>query len=87
MKRIFRIPILFFIPVIIFGQSSQKLLKLDDAISIALNRNSNLIKSTNNLSIYEKSVKNSYGELLPTLGINSQFNWSRTSDEGGTQID
>ncbi|MBN1637835.1 MAG: TolC family protein, partial [Ignavibacteriales bacterium] len=28
-----------------------------------------------------------YGELLPTLGINSQFNWSRTSDEGGTQID
>ncbi|MBN2571091.1 MAG: TolC family protein [Ignavibacteriales bacterium] len=87
MKGIYRISILFFIPLLIFGQSNSKLLKLDDAISIALNRNSNLIKSTNNILMYEKSVKNAYGELLPTLGVNGSFNWSNTSDEGGMQVD
>lgn len=87
MKWILRIPILFFIPIIILGQSNQKLLKLDDAISIALNRNSNLIKNTNNILMYEKSVKNAYGSLIPTLGIQGTFNWSNTSDDGGVQID
>ena len=67
---------------------SQKTLTLDEAILIALNQNTNVVKSTNSLSSYETNIKSAYGNLLPNLNINGGFGWQRVSDDGGkTQID
>lgn len=67
---------------------SQKSLTLDEAIKIALQRNSNLIKSKNALAIDKANIKSAYGNLLPSLGLNGSWNWSRVSDAGGqSQID
>ncbi len=66
---------------------SQNKLTLEKAISIALQKNTNLIKSNNNLESTKAAIKNAYGRLLPNLSATSSWNWSRTSDKGGTQID
>ncbi len=42
------------------------MLTLDEAISIALQRNSNLIKSQKFLSVHKLMVKSAYGDLLPS---------------------
>ncbi len=66
---------------------AQKTLTLDDAISIALQRNTNLIKSKNNLSTSEARLRSAYGDLLPNLGASGSWDWSRIDDDGGTQLD
>ncbi len=63
---------------------AQKTLTLDEAIKIALQRNSSLIKSTNNLSSAEKNVKSAYGDLLPSLGASGGFAWTRSIQEGSS---
>ena len=65
---------------------AQKQITLDEAVQIALQRNSNLIKSTNNLSSAEKNVKSAYGDLLPDFGLLGSWGWGRTEDDGGIQI-
>lgn len=65
---------------------AQKTLTLDDAIKIALQRNSNLIKSENSLKSAKTNVKSAYGDLLPDLGVRGSWGWGRTEDDGGTQI-
>lgn len=66
---------------------AQKKLTLNDAISIALQSNTSLVKSQNNLITQQASVKTAYGDLIPTLGIGGSWGWSRTNDDGGTQLD
>ena len=66
--------------------SAQSKLTLNEAISIALQRNSSLIKSKNGLSASKQNLKNAYGDLLPNLGLNGSWGWSQTNDAGGTQI-
>ncbi|MCX6149081.1 MAG: TolC family protein [Ignavibacteriales bacterium] len=67
---------------------AQKKLSLDEAITIALNRNTNAVKSENNLKSTEASLKTAYGDFLPTLNVNTGWGWQRVSDDGGkTQID
>jgi outer membrane protein len=63
--------------------SAQKTLTLDEAISIALQRNSNLIKGQNALKADEASIKSAYGDFLPNLGVNGSWSWSRRVDDGG----
>lgn len=72
MKRIFLFVMLmgFILPV-----NAQKKLTLDEAISIALQRNTALIKTKNNLETNESQLKNAYGSLLPTLGARAEWNW------------
>jgi outer membrane protein len=65
---------------------AQEKLTLDEAISIALQRNPNLIKGKNFLTYDKANVKNAYGNLLPSLGVNSSWSWSRVVDEGGEQL-
>ncbi len=48
---------------------AQKQLSLNDAITIALHQNTDLIKSQNNLATNSAAIKNAYGELLPNLNI------------------
>ncbi len=80
---------LFILTILLFTGPlfSQQKLTLNDAVSIALQKNSNLIKSKNSLSADEKSLKSAYGNLLPTLGVSGSFNWQRINDAGGTQVD
>jgi len=67
---------------------AQKMLTLDDAISTALQRNPNLIKSSNSLTVDKANIKNAYGELLPSLGVSGDWYWRRITDAGGgTQVD
>ncbi len=66
---------------------AQKKLTLDEAISIALQRNSSLIQSKNSLEYSKTQLKSAWGNLLPSLGLQGSWNWSRTQDIGGTQID
>ncbi|MCB9209670.1 MAG: TolC family protein [Ignavibacteriales bacterium] len=62
---------------------AQKTLTIDEAISIALQRNSNLIKGENLLTSSEANVKSAYGDLLPSLGLSGSWGWRRVADEGG----
>lgn len=66
----------FFISTAAFAQN-QKVMTLDEAISIALNSNTNLIFSQNQLLTSEKRVKNAYGELLPNLSASGSWNWRK----------
>lgn len=81
-----RILILFLILAIAVPSFAQKKLSLQEAISIALQRNSALIKSKNNLESSQSQLTNAYGQLLPNLGVQGQLNWSRVDDKGGQQV-
>lgn len=84
MKKIFALTFTLLFSISLFAQQS---LTLDEAIAIALQRNGNLIKSKNNLTSTEKNVKSAYGDLLPTLGAQGRWNWSREQNEGGLRQD
>ena len=62
---------------------AQKMLTLNDAIKIALQRNSTLKKTENNLATYHSNVKAAYGAFLPSLGASASANWSRNESAGG----
>jgi outer membrane protein len=66
-----------------FSIFAQEELSLRKAVNIALHKNTQLLKTTNELQGYESGVKASYGNFLPTLSANGQFNWSK-SPKGGT---
>ncbi|MBK8946381.1 MAG: TolC family protein [Ignavibacteriae bacterium] len=83
MSRIWLV-FIFLISTNLFGQ---KILTLEEAVKIALQRNSNLIKSKNALEIDKATIKNAYGELLPDLGVRGSWGWQSVSDAGGTQLD
>ncbi|MBZ0201168.1 MAG: TolC family protein, partial [Ignavibacteriaceae bacterium] len=56
---------------------------LDEAIRIALQRNTSLEKGKNNISTYEAGVKSAWGNFMPSLNANGGFGWTR-SDQNGT---
>jgi len=66
---------------------AQERITLSEAITTALNQNTSIIKSTNNLETSSASLKSAYGALLPTMNFNSGFNWQRTSSSGSTVLD
>lgn len=79
---------LLIIPLMIFSNLfAQKTLTLEEAVSIALQRNSSLIKSKNSLSVSEAELRSAYGDLLPSLGASGSWDWRRIEDDGGTQVD
>jgi outer membrane protein len=65
---------------------SQKSLSLDEAIRIALQRNTTLQKAQNNIKTFESGLLTSYGNLLPDISASGSFSWSKSEDEGGTAI-
>jgi len=66
---------------------AQKKLTLKEAINIALQKNTTLIKTSNSLKSSKAAIKSAYGRLLPNLSVSGSWNWSRINDKGGTQID
>lgn len=63
--------------------SAQKTLTLDEAIKIALHKNTTLQKSQNSLQSNEANLKSAYGDFLPSLNANGSWSWSRSEDKGG----
>ena len=63
-----------------FGQKS---LPLDEAIRIALQKNTTLKKAENNLDVSESSVRVAYGNFLPSLSVGGSWSWNRSEDAGG----
>jgi len=63
---------------------SQEQLTLDEAIQIALHKNSTLQKSVNGIEGYESNVLASYGNFLPSLGLGAGWDWSRSDVEGAS---
>ncbi|MBA4317351.1 MAG: hypothetical protein C0412_03020, partial [Flavobacterium sp.] len=74
MKRLLFLVVILTLSINVNGQRK---LTLDEAISIALNKNVSLFKQKNNLQTSEASVKSSFGALLPTLGVSSGMSWNR----------
>jgi outer membrane protein len=73
--------ILVIIIICSFDKSySQKVLTLNDAMTIALNQNASVVKGSNSIVSYQAGVKSAYGNLLPNLSLNGGFNWQRITD-------
>lgn len=83
MKRMWVIILSLFLTSTLFSQTT---LTLDEAIKIALQGNSNLIKGQNALSIDKANIKSAYGNLLPDLGVRGSWSWNRVIDAGGQQL-
>ncbi|MEN8192252.1 MAG: TolC family protein [Bacteroidota bacterium] len=80
MKKIVILLFSFLLITTAFGQTD---LSLEEAIQIALQRNSALVKAKHNLEGNAASVKSAYGNLIPTLGINGSWDWSRLQNPNG----
>ena len=72
-----------FITAALFPQDK---LTLEKAIGIALNKNSTLLKSSNQISSFESGVQAAWGNFLPTLGASANWQWNKT-DQQGAYID
>lgn len=83
MKKIIAALIMF---VMVMPLLAQKKITLDEAVSIALQRNTSLIKTKNNLSSSKSQLKNAYGSLLPSLGGRAGWGWTRVDDPGIAQV-
>lgn len=66
--------------------TAQKRLTLNEAVSIALNQNTSLVKTQNSIAPLETNIKTAYGNFLPNLNLSGSWGWNRTSDDGGTQL-
>jgi outer membrane protein len=75
--------LLLFLTISVTGYSQEEL-TLDDAIQIAMHKNSTLQKSLNVLESFESNVQASYGNFLPTLGLGADWDWSRSDVEGAS---
>ncbi len=65
----------------------QEKLTLDRAIGIALHKNSTFLKSSSQIDGFKSGVQAAYGNFLPTLGLNANWDWSRSDVEGvGTVV-
>ena len=82
-----RISIIFLLLTVAVPIFAQKNLSLQEAISIALHRNSALIKMNSSLAGSKSQVLNAYGQLAPNLGIQAGWSWQRVNDVGGVQRD
>lgn len=76
-----------FLLIMLFSVTSfsQKMLTLNEAINIALQRNSDLQKAQNNIESYKSNVKSAYGNLLPSIGAQVGWRWTRSEQQGGAR--
>lgn len=79
-----RSSILIFFIIILFSTNivPQEKLTLEEAIGIALHKNSTFLKSSNQIEGFESGVQAAYGNFLPSLGLNAAWDWSRSDVEG-----
>lgn len=86
--KLFKILILVFSVIGFCVVNAQEKITLKNAITIALNQNTSVIKSVNNLETSNAAVKNAYGNFLPNMNFNSGWSWQRVSNNKVTnQLD
>lgn len=79
---------LFLITFILTNSSfSQQRLSLEDAIKIALQKNTTLQQVENNISTYESTLLSSYGNFLPTIGASGSLGWNRVETDGFPSVE
>ena len=86
MKRLLLLVVILALSVSMYGQRK---LTLDEAISIALNKNYSLIKQKNNLKITAGNVDVATWNLLPSLDFSSSYAYAystKTSDYYGNVL-
>lgn len=71
----------FMLTTLTFGQ---KTLTLDQSVKIALQRNSTLQKSLNNLKSSESNYKAAIGNLLPGVSAQGSYGWNRSIQPGNS---
>jgi len=76
----------FFLAIVLFfiitnPVLSQEKLTLDEAIKIALQKNSGLITQENELSRSESALDAAYGKFLPDLGAYGSWDWNKLKTE------
>lgn len=79
---------LFLITFLLTNSSfSQQRLSLEDAIKIALQKNTTLQQVENNISTYESTLLSSYGNFLPTIGASGSLGWNRVETDGFPSVE
>jgi outer membrane protein len=73
--------LILFYSVTSFGQN---VLTLDEAINIALKRNTTLQKSINSMQSSESNYKASLGGLLPNISADGSWSWSNATQQGSS---
>ena len=76
---------MLFITISFMGYGQEEL-TLNDAIQIALHKNSSLQRSYNGLEGFESNVQASYGNFLPTLRVGADWDWTRSDLKGSGTI-
>jgi outer membrane protein len=66
--------------------SQEKELKLNDAIKIALQKNTSLITNENELSRSKSNLTAAYGRFLPDLSAYGNFSWDRSEADNVTRV-
>ncbi len=74
-----------FLILFISNNFAQNELTLQDAIKIALQKNSGLTKTENEVSRNESNLDAAYGRFLPTLSASAGWDWSRFKSENFSQ--
>ncbi len=74
-----------FLILFISNNFAQNQLTLQDAIKIALQKNSGLTKTENEVSRDESNLDAAYGRFLPTLSASAGWDWSRFKSENFSQ--
>jgi len=65
----------------------QEKLTLENAIGIALHKNSTLLKSSSQLDGFESGVQAAWGNFLPSLGANANWRWTKRDQQEGIYVD
>lgn len=81
MQKFLVVLLLIFFTYAVYPQQE---LTLKDAISIALQRNTDLQRSANSIKSYKTNVLSAYGNFLPSLSANGNYNWSKSIIKEGT---
>lgn len=84
--KLFKILILVFSVIGFCVVNAQEKITLKNAITIALNQNTSVNKSVNNLETSNAAVKNAYGNFLPNMNFNSGWSWQRVSNSKGATV-
>jgi len=83
--KLFLVSILLFISTnYLFAQNQ---LTLDQAIRIAIQKNSGLMTQENELASGESGVTAAYGNFLPSLGLNGGWLWNRSDQSARTTVE
>ncbi len=74
---------ILFVLTLTFMSYGQKVLSLNEAVNIALQRNTTLQKALNGIKSSESNVKAAYGNFLPSLSANAGWSWTRNQQKSG----